>query len=375
MSSVKFSDIKLIMSFSVFAKKFDWPLFVLVLSLIGIGLVTLYGIGPLARDFFYRQLTFLAIGSLILVIVAIIDYRIFKNFSFVVILLYVISLIFLFGALQSSPIRAVHSWIVFRTFQFGPAELAKLALIILLAKYFSQKHVEIYRINHVIVSFLYTALPAFLVFIQPDIGSASIFFVIWFLILLAAGIKRQHVIAIVIFAMLFSSIAWIGILEDYQKDRITSFLNPFLDPQGAGYNVIQSRISVGSGSWFGTGWGKGTQSSRGFLPEAHTDFIFASFAEQFGLVGVVILISLILALIWRILYICMRAGNNFSKLFGVGFIFLIGGHILLSMGINIGLLPVTGIPFSFLSYGGSHLLTLMAGIGIIQSIKIYGRYG
>lgn len=363
------------MFLSTFVRKFDWPLFIIVAVIVSVGLITLYGIGPLARDFFYRQLLFLGVGILILFIVANIDYRIFKNFSLIVISLYAASLVFLIGALQSSPIRAVHSWIVFRTFQFGPAELAKLTLIILLAKYFSQKHVEIYRINHVIVSFIYAAIPTFLVFIQPDIGSASLFLIIWFLILLAAGVRRRHVFAIIIISVLFFSVAWVGILEDYQKNRITSFLNPLLDPQGAGYSIIQSKIAIGSGSWFGTGWGRGTQSSRGFLPEAHTDFIFASFAEQFGLLGVIILISLIFSLIWRISHICKRASNNFSKLFGVGFIFLIGGHMLLSIGINTGLLPVTGIPFSFMSYGGSHLLTLMAGIGIIQSIKIHSLYG
>ena len=192
---------------------------------------------------------------------------------------------------------------------------------------------------------------------------------------LVSGISKKHLLAVAAIAFISFSILWSSVFQSYQKERIISFIHPLADIQGAGYNAYQSTIAVGSGEIFGKGLGYGTQSRLQFLPEYETDFIFASFAEQFGLVGVVILISLILALIWRVLYICMRADNNFSKLFGIGFIFLIGGHILLSMGINIGLLPVTGIPFSFLSYGGSHLLTLMAGIGIIQSIKIYGRYG
>lgn len=357
------------MQLPVFIRKFDWPLLVMVAALLGIGMLTLYGIGPSSRDFFYRQLIFAGAGFIVMAVVAGIDYRIFKNFSFPVALLYIISLIFLFGVLQFSPIRAVRSWIVVHTFQFEPSEIAKLTLIILLAKYFSQKHIEIFRVRHVIVSFIYVAIPSVLVFIQPDFGSALIFLIIWLAVLLASGIKKQHIAAILIFAVLFLSIAWIGILEPFQKNRITSFLNPLLDPKGAGYSTIQSRIAIGSGSWFGNGWGKGTQSSSGFLPEAHTDFIFASFAEQFGMTGVITIFFIVTMLLWRISDICKKAGNNFSKLFGIGFISFVGTHILLNMGINIGLLPVTGLPFSFVSYGGSHLISLMAGIGIIQSIK------
>lgn len=357
-----------------FFKGIDWSLFVITVSLILMGLLTISGIGPRADNFFYRQLVFLSIGLGIMFLVARIDYRIFKNFSFVVIFLYIISAILLLTVLKFSPIRAVRSWIVVHGFQFEPSEMAKLTLLILLAKYFSQKHIEIYRIRHVVASFIYTLIPAALVFIQPDLGSALVFMIIWMAVLFASGIKRQHVVAILIIATLAASIGWISILEPYQKSRITSFLNPFLDPKGVGYSTIQSKVAIGSGSLFGKGWGEGTQSSAGFLPEAHTDFIFASFAEQFGLIGVLVLMFLLFLLIWRISYICKRADNNFSKLFGVGLIALLGVHILFSMGINIGLLPVTGLPFSFLSYGGSHLITVLVGIGIIQSINVHSVY-
>lgn len=360
---------------SAILRKFDWPLVLIAVSLVSFGLLTLYGIGPLARDFFYRQILFLVIGLGAVFLFAKIDYRIFKNFSIVAILFYAVIILFLFAVLQVSPIRSVRSWITLHTFQFEPSEVAKLALLLLLAKYFSRKHVEIYSIRHIVASFFYTAVPAFLVFIQPDLGSAVIFFIIWFALLFASGVKKEHVVGILIIGVLFASFAWVGILEDYQKNRISSFLNPFSDPRGEGYSVIQSRIAIGSGLWLGAGLGKGTQSSGGFLPEAHTDFIFASLAEQFGFVGVAALVFLILMLVLRVSQICRRAKDNFSKLFGIGFISIFLFHTILNIGINIGFLPVTGLPFSFVSYGGSHLLTLMIGIGIIESIKIHGIYG
>ena len=359
---------------TAFLRKFDWPLLIITASIISLGLLTIYGIGSLARDFFYRQLVFFILSVGIIFLVSRIDYRIFKNSSFIVVVFYIITFVFLFSVLQFSPIRAVRSWIVVHTFQFEPSEIAKLVLLILLAKYFSQKHAEIYRVRHVVASFIYTAIPAFLIFIQPDLGSAFIFFIIWFALLFVSGIKYQHLIAILILIILFASIGWVFVLEQYQKDRIASFLNPFLDPKGSGYSTIQSKIAIGSGSWLGNGLGKGTQSSAGFIPEVHTDFIFASFVEQFGFIGAMFLIFIILLLFFRISYICRRADNNFSKLFGIGFISLAGAHILLSIGINVGMLPVTGIPFSFLSYGGSHLLTLSVGIGIIESIKAHGSF-
>src|SRR3989338_3315212 len=187
-------------------KKLDWPLLILVISIVGVGLLTLYGIGPRGHNFFYRQSLFLAIGLGAVLLFSNIDYRIFKNSSFVVILFYIFSLLLLITVLQFSTIRAVRSWIVVHTFQFEPSEMAKLVIIILLAKYFSQKHAEIYRVRHVVASFIYTAIPAFLIFIQPDLGSAFIFFIIWFALLFVSGIKYQHLIAILILIILFASI-------------------------------------------------------------------------------------------------------------------------------------------------------------------------
>lgn len=356
-------------------RKIDWPLFSIITALVGMGLLTIYGIGPNARSFFYREIIFFSAGIAIMFAMASVDYRVFKNITSIVLVLYGIAVFLLLTVLQLGTIRAVRSWIVVHGLRIEPAEVAKLAVLILLAKYFSQKNVEIHRISHVVVSFIYAATPAFLTFIQPDLGSAVIFILVWFTLLLVSGARRRHIIGIIILALLFGAIAWLAVLQPYQKARLTSFLDPLDDPKGAGYSVIQSRIAIGSGGWYGMGLGKGTQARSGFLPEAHTDFIFASFAEQFGLAGGSVILVLFLSLVWRISYICQRAGNNFAKLFGIGFISLFGAHVILNIGINLGLLPVTGIPLSFVSYGGSHLAMLMIGVGIIQSIKVHSSYG
>jgi len=357
-----------------FAKKFDWPLLALTMLLTGMGLMTLFGIGQYARDFFWKQLIFLGLGVGVIFLVSRIDYRIFRNYSGVVLAVYGFTVVLLLAVLQFSSVRAVKSWITIHTFQFEPSELAKIAAIIILAKYFSQRHVEINDIKHIIVSAIYIGIPAGLVLIQPDLGSASVFFAIWIAMLLAVNVPLKHFIAIAILVVIITSIGWVVFLEGYQKARITSFLDPFDDPRGAGYSMIQSKIAIGAGGWFGAGLGNGTQATKGFLPEAQTDFIFSAFVEQFGFFGAVLFMIVFSALVLRIIGICRRADNNFAKLFGIGFIALITSHTLISIGINIGLLPVTGIPLSFLSSGGSHLMVLMTGIGIIESIKVHGIY-
>jgi len=239
-----------------------------------------------------------------------------------------------------------------------------------MAKYFSQKNSEIYKVHHILASGIYMAVPLLLVLKQPDLGSAFIFFVIWLSILLAAGVKRKHLLMIIFSAILMMLVAWLGFLEPYQKNRITTFLNPYLDPKGEGYSIIQSKIAIGSGGLWGKGFGHGTQAGLGFLPEAHTDFAFASFAEQFGFAGILTIFSLFVALLFKISKIGFSAKNNFAKLFSVGLIAFIFSHVVINAGMNLGLLPITGIPLPFLSYGGSFLISVSLGIGFLESIKV-----
>lgn len=351
-------------------QRFDWPLFFIFLILTGAGLLSIFGIGSAISTFFERQFWFLGIAVGFIFLLSFFDYRILKNYSTASLLIYLLALILLFFSLASSAVRGINAWISIGPLRLEPSELAKLGVIILLAKYFSQKHTEIYKVRHIIVSGFYAGLPALLVLAQPDLGSAFIFFAIWLSMLLAAGIKRRHLLIIFFGTIVVCLAAWFSFLAPYQKSRISSFLNPYLDPKGEGYSIIQSQIAVGSGSLFGNGLGKGTQAKFGYLPEAHTDFAFASFAEQFGFAGLVGLFSLLGVFLVRIGKIGFASRNNFAKLFSIGFIAFIFSHVIINAGMNMGLLPITGIPFPFLSYGGSFLITLSLGIGLLESIRI-----
>lgn len=355
---------------SLFLRKFDWRVFFIFLVLGLAGLISMLGIGDTAKQFFAKQSLFFVIGIFFVFLVSFFDYRIFKNHSFPSLVLYLICIILLFISLASRSVRGINAWITIGSLRLEPSEFAKVAIIILLAKYFSQKHVEIYRAHHIIVSGIYVAIPAFLVLKQPDLGSAFIFFTIWLSMLLAAGIKRKHLLVILLVGVLVALVAWLAFLQPYQKNRVISFLNPYLDPKGEGYSIIQSKIAIGSGSLWGNGFGKGTQSSFGFLPEAHTDFAFAAFAEQFGFAGVLGLFVLLLLLLLRIGKIGFGLRNNFAKLFSVGLIAFIFSHVFVNAGMNLGLLPITGIPFPFLSYGGSFLISVSLGIGLLESIRM-----
>ena len=172
--------------------------------------------------------------------------------------------------------------------------------------------------------------------------------------------------------MVIAFSAWFLVLKPYQKTRILSFINQSEDPRGAGYNLIQSKIAIGSGFWLGNGLGNASQANSGFLPEPYNDFIFAAFAEQFGFVGILVIMILVTGLVYRVLSIGSTTSSNFGKLFSVGVAVFIFSHVIVSSSVNIGLMPVTGLPFPFMSSGGSNLFSIMAGLGILQSIKRYG---
>lgn len=354
--------------FRIFGRM-DWLLLLAWGILVIFGLVTIAGIGPAARPFLIKQIWFSLLGLLVILSLSLVDYRVFKNYSLPVMAAYLASVFLLVLTLGSSSVRGVNAWISFGFLRLEPSEIAKLALVILLAKYFSQKHVEIHRIRHLVVSGLYVALMVGLVLLQPDLGSAFVFFLIWLAMLLAAGIKRRHLLLILIGTVLVGIVGSTYFLAPYQKNRLISFLNPYLDPQGEGYSIIQSKTAIGSGGLWGNGFGKGTQSRFGFLPEAHTDFIFAAFAEQFGFAGVLACLALLVFLLWRVVTVGFSSRNNFSRLFSLGFATFIFAHTLVNAGMNLGLLPITGIPFPFLSYGGSFSISLAAGMGLIASIS------
>lgn len=345
--------------------------------LIGLGLLSLFSLSSIALvPFFKRQLIWTLVGLTLLVATSYVDFRLFRTQSFVVFLFYVVmvfSLALIF--LVNLKIRGVESWFRVGGLALQPVELTKIILIILLAKFFSKRHVEIYRIQHLIVSGTYVAIPTLLVLLQPDLGSALILVAIWFAVVIFSGMKLRHLALLVILGLAISFFAWFTVLKPYQKARITSFITPYADTKGASYQMNQSMIAVGSGRLWGKGLGYGSQTHLHFLPEAETDFIFAAFAEEWGYVGVLVLLSLFLLLLWRIVKIGQHAADNFSRLYSLGFAALIFIQSFIHIAMNMGALPITGITLPFVSYGGSSLVTLLIGIGILQNIRINGRKG
>ncbi len=343
---------------------FDVWLFGIALSLSLLGLVTMYSFSG-DNAYFERQVIWIAIACVGLLAASIPDYRALRTGNGVF-LLYLASISFLVLVLfVGEVVKGAQSRFDLGFFSLQPSDPAKLILIMVLAKYFSKRHVEIADLKHVIVSGVYAFLIFALVFIQPDFGSAIILFLIWFGMVLISGISIRHVALVFLLGAVAFSGLWFGGFEEYQKDRIRTFMHPLADIQGTGYNAYQSTIAVGSGGLWGKGVGYGTQSKLEFLPEYETDFIFAAFAEEWGFAGVVFMFTLFGIFIWRLLMRALRGDSNFERLFGAGLAILLASHIFVHIGMNIGLLPVTGTTVPFLSYGGSHLLTEFVGIGIL----------
>ncbi len=270
----------------------------------------------------------------------------------------------------SYEIKGASSWFELGLFSFEPVEPLKIILILVLAKYFSRRHIEIGNIKHIIVSGFYAFLPAGLVFLQPDLGSALVIGSLWLAMILASGVSKKHLLFLVLAAAVLSSFLWLYALEPYQRSRLYSFFDPYLDPRGAGYQTIQTTIAVGAGGLWGRGIGFGTQSRLEFLPEHQTDFIFAAFAEEWGFVGALLLFFFFSVIVWRVARIGSRAGGNFERLYSVGLNTLLVTQFFIHVGMNIGVLPITGLPMPFMSYGGSFLITIFAALGILMSFGL-----
>ena len=269
--------------------------------------------------------------------------------------------------------HGAQSWFDFGSFSFQPSDFAKLALIIILAKYFSRRHIEIANVKHILVSGFYAFVLFALVISHPDLGSAMIIFFIWLGMVMVSGISKKHLFLLIGLGLLAFIMLWTFAFQEYQKDRIRNFIDPLADIHGAGYNAYQSTVAVGSGQFWGKGLGYGTQSRLKFLPEYQTDFIFAAFAEEWGFAGVVILLSLYGIIIWRIIANSMTGATNFEILYGAGVAVFFIVHIVVNMGMNMHLLPVTGTPLPLMSYGGTHLVTEFLALGILVAMRRYSR--
>jgi rod shape determining protein RodA len=358
----------------------DWILFVSIIPLLLAGLITIRPfISPDASTggetsyFFYRQLIWIGLGFLVFFIFSFIDWRFLKSSGilFLLFILAVLALAFLF--LFGEKVRGSAGWFDFVLFSVDPADPMKLLLILILSKYFSRRHIDIANFRHILVSGFYAAVPALLIFLQPDFGSAIVIVAIWLGIVTVSGINKKHLLFVILAMILAFAVCWLFVLKPYQKDRILTFLNPAEDPRGAGYNALQSMIAIGSGEIWGKGIGYGTQSRLQFLPEHQTDFIFAAFAEEWGFIGVIIILLCFGVLIWRILRNAYWGHTNFERFFGIGLAIFLMVHLILHVGMNIGLLPITGLNLTFLSYGGSHMVTAFAGLGLLMGMRQYSQ--
>ena len=349
----------------------DWSLLLLavVISLVGILTMSTFGQDVSLAA---RQLIWLAIAIGTFIGLSLFDMRFIRRTP-VVMALYILASLFLLLLLLVHPVMGARAWFSLGPVSFQPADFAKLALIALLAKYLSRRHVEIGDFRHIIVSGAYALAFASLILIEPDMGNAIIFGALWLGMMLVSGISKKHLAVLGLIGVVAASTLWFGGLQPYQRVRIVSFINPASDIHGAGYNAYQAKIAIGSGEFFGKGIGYGTQSKLRFLPEYQTDFIFAAFAEEWGFAGVILLFALYALLFARLVHIARASATNFDAFFTLGVVILFAAHIAMHIGINLGLLPVTGTTVPFMSSGGSHLVLEFAVLGIIASLARHGR--
>ncbi len=358
--------------FKALQSRIDWILIGAILPILAVSLLTMNSFTG-DSHYFARQLVWICLSLAVFFAFSFIDFRFLRRTGILVGLfvftVFILSLLFTLGHIS----KGAQSWFQFGLFSIQPSDPAKVILILLLAKYFSRRHIEIANIRHILVSGVYALVIFVLVLLQPDFGSAIIIFLIWFGMVLVSGISKRHLLGVFMIGAIAFGGLWFYGFKDYQKQRIKTFIHPLTDIRGAGYNAYQSMVAVGSGQLFGKGIGYGTQSRLQFLPEYQTDFIFAAFAEEWGFVGTIIIFGLYGVVLWRILTAAYYGDTNFEMLFGLGVAVLFIAHFLINVGMNIGLLPITGTTIPLMSYGGSHLLTEFIALGILSGMRGYRK--
>ncbi len=352
-------------------RNFDWLLFFSALLLCTLGLAAIYSVelsrGP-ATGYVRKQLIALGIGMFGLFFASLMQTSFFRTLSKP---LYLLSLILLLLVLVlGSTIRGTRGWFVLGGFSFQPVELAKAALILILAYSISNFGRRFERPLYFFGTLAITLAGIALTMLQPDLGSAVLLGMIWFSMMLLTGARRILIISFVSIMILFSVFSWFFLLHDYQKERVLTFVNPARDPLGAGYNTTQAIIAVGSGQLFGKGLGFGSQSQLRFLPEAQTDFVFSVIGEELGFAGVLVMLILFSVLIWRLVLLASNSDDDFASVVVSGVTVLIASQLFINVGANLGLLPVTGVTLPFVSYGGSSLIINLVLVGVAESMVV-----
>ena len=351
---------------------FDWPLLLLVVMTALVGIANMYSAtsswSSLAMPVYIKQLYWLAGGLLLAVTISAIDYRHLAHLGYMLYFLnlLLLLLVLLIGKTSMGATR----WIDLGVFNLQPSEIMKIVIIIALSCHFSrQDYLRGFTLKNLVMPFFCLGVPALLIMKQPDLGTAMIVIFIGLTMALFAGIRPYTLVALAIMAAGAVVGGWF-LLREYQKERILTFLNPERDPLGSGYHIIQSKIAVGSGGFFGKGFMAGTQSQLSFLPERHTDFAFSVFAEEWGFAGCLVLLALYLLVITWGIYVARNAADAFGMLLAFGVSTMLFWHIIINLGMVIGLLPVVGVPLPLFSYGGTSMITTMIGIGLLLNVSM-----
>jgi rod shape determining protein RodA len=351
---------------------FDWTLLGIVLLIAAIGILNLYGTTAHGEasgtPAYLRQIFWLLIGLVLMNKVAFIEYRFYSDFAYIVysIVLVLLLAVLGYGILTSGAQR----WVKIGPISFQPSEFVKISLILALAKFFHRPPTrEGYSLKNLAFPFLLLLVPMVLILKQPDLGTAIILFLVFLSVLFFVKIRWSSLLALFLVGVSTLPLVW-HFLKDYQKRRIITFFNPDLDPLGAGYHLIQSKIAVGSGGIAGKGFMHGTQSKLGFLPEQQTDFIFSVLGEEWGLIGCLLVVSLYLILILWGLRIAVQSKDRFGAILSFGVVAMLFWHIFINIGMVLGLMPVVGIPLPLLSYGGSFLVSTLIGIGLLLNVSM-----
>ncbi len=362
----------MINSWLILIRRIDWYLFGALFALISIGLLMIYGIGTsyeiMSLAQFRKQIIALLIGCVLMLAFILWDYRQLRTYGLVAFFLGF--LLLLAVLIVGEEIRGTKGWFRLGAVSIQPVELAKVFFAVFLASYFYK---QVYRRLDWITffgSFAAMFLYAGLVMLQPDFGSAMVIVGMWFVGIAFAGLRRRTWILLITSVLASVYMAWTFFLAPYQQERITSFLNPEADPLGAGYNVIQAETAIGSGGWFGKGIGEGSQSRLRFLPEASTDFMFAVMGEELGFAGLALILGLFALLLLRILYIGYSSKDVFVQTYTVMISGMFGMHILVNAGMNMGIMPVTGIPLPFASAAATSLVAGCLAVGIAMGMKV-----
>ncbi len=347
----------------------DIPLLFSLLLLCAVGLMVLYSAGGQDAALIYRQVMRMGLAMLLMFMIAQIPPARLARLSLWVYLLGIclLALVLVTGEIG----KGAQRWLNLGIIRFQPSELMKLALPMLLAWFFADNHLPP-SLSRIFYATIIIVIPVLLIAKQPDLGTSILVAAAGLSILFVAGVSWKLITGFSLTAALSTPVLWY-FMHDYQKQRVLTLLDPEKDPLGSGYHIIQSKIAIGSGGLYGKGWLNGTQSHLEFLPERSTDFIFAVFCEEFGLMGVLLLVCIYMFIIIRGLYISLNAQNTFGRLLGTGLTLTFFVYVFVNMGMVIGQLPVVGVPLPLISHGGTSMVTLMIAFGILMAIHTHRR--